>query len=238
MRCHYPTCAVVGSAGNLRTARLGPAIDAHDAVFRINAAPTMGHEAAVGARTTWRIHNSEKPFFMAALNASELQVGVCHMSWIGACQRQAFSGMHADGFALLNPVFYSQLWDMLGRPRHKQTPSTGLLAIAIALGVCGRVRLFGYSRSTDARIKCGRHYWECPRWAETKAGYHDPKHTFHAWLEEERLRLRWLERGVVEDGAARFGPGEAGAAAVRAAERAAQQPQQLHRLTAPTAAAS
>jgi len=108
-------------------------------------------------RTTWRVHNSEKPYFMAALNASELQIGVCHMGWIGSCQRQAFSGIHADSFALVNPVFYSQLWGLLGRPKDKQTPSTGLLAIALALGVCGRVRLFGFSRSDGPRVKCGRH---------------------------------------------------------------------------------
>ena len=37
----------------------------------------------------------------------------------------------------VNPVFYSELWTLLGRPKDKQAPSTGLLAITLALGVCG-----------------------------------------------------------------------------------------------------
>ena len=146
LRCHYRTCAVVGSAGRLRDSRLGAAIDAHDAIIRINAAPTRGFETAVGQRTTWRVHNSEKPWFMASLNTPELQVVVCHTAWIGACQHQAFSGLWSANASIINPVLYSQLWGLLKRPKGKQAPSTGLLAIALALGVCDRVRLFGFGR--------------------------------------------------------------------------------------------
>ena len=120
LRCRFATCAVVGSSGALRGARLGGAIDAHDAVIRINAAPTYRHEVAVGARTTWRIHNSEKPYMMAASGLPELQVNVCHMAWIGSCQHQAFSGAFASTLAYVNPRFYSQLFSLLGRPRDKQ----------------------------------------------------------------------------------------------------------------------
>ena len=62
LQCRFRTCAVVGSSGGLRGARFGRYIDAHEAVLRINAAPTTNQfDAAVGARTTWRVHNSEKP---------------------------------------------------------------------------------------------------------------------------------------------------------------------------------
>ena len=61
LRCRFDSCAVVGSSGRLRGAHFGPYIDAHEAVIRINAAPTTSnHAAAVGSRTTWRVHNSEK----------------------------------------------------------------------------------------------------------------------------------------------------------------------------------
>lgn len=175
--CSYRTCAIVGSAGHLRRSGLGPAIDAHDAVFRVNAAPTAGYEADVGSRTTWRVHNSEKPWFMASLGASgmgdvpELNLVVCHNAWIGACQHQAFGGLYAERTALVNPRFYSQLWELVqrGRPRgHQHAPSTGLLAIALGLSACQNVSVFGFSRQSDPKRKCARHYWECPRWAEVE----------------------------------------------------------------------
>ena len=213
LRCRFATCAVVGNAGNLRHADLGGAIDAHEAVLRLNAAPTRGHEANVGRRTTWRVHNSEKPWFMAALDTPELQVAVCHAPWIGACQHQAFSGLYSANASLVNPLLYSQLWSLLGRPRGKQTPSTGLLAIALALGVCDHVSLYGFSKATDAP-RCSHHYWDCPKWTET---YHyiDPAHKYHDWVGEAALRDSWLRKGVVVDGAMAFGAGAAGAEAVR-----------------------
>ena len=217
LRCAYATCAVVGSAGSLRGADFGAAIDAHDAVIRVNAAPVRGHEAAVGRRTTWRVHNSEKPYFMASLDHRELQLVVCHMQWIGACQHLAFGGAFADTASLVNPRFYGELWSLLGRPAGKRSPSTGLLAIALALGVCGRVSLYGFSAPTEQRGRCERHYWECPAWAEQQS-YHDPKHAFHMWSSEVQLREAWRASGLVDDGPSTYGPGEAGAAAVRAAD--------------------
>ncbi|KOO24515.1 cmp-n-acetylneuraminate-beta-galactosamide-alpha- -sialyltransferase 1-like protein [Chrysochromulina tobinii] len=179
-QCRYRTCAVVGSSGALRGTHHGASIDAHTAVIRINAAPTHKHEAAVGRRTTWRVHNSEKPFMLAANDVPELQLVICHMAWLGSCQHQAFSGAYGTTIAYINPRFYSQLFELLGRPRDKQSPSTGLLAIAIALGTC-------------------RHYWECTAW-EDESKYYDPLHTFHDWQAEERLRQLWLEAGLVSLG--------------------------------------
>lgn len=201
LTCQFATCAVVGSSGALRNANFGAAIDAHDAVIRINAAPTRRFEVAVGARTTWRVHNSEKPYMMAARGLPELQVSICHMSWIGSCQHQAFSGAFADTLAYVNPRFYSQLFSLLGRPRDKQSPSTGLLAIALALGVCGRVRIFGFGSAGGSAGRRCKHYWECLPW-EDESKYHDPLHSFHDWQAEERLREIWLEHGVIDDGTA------------------------------------
>ncbi|KAK3280217.1 hypothetical protein CYMTET_11936 [Cymbomonas tetramitiformis] len=67
---HYPrgglwrSCAVVGNSGLLLKYRQGRAIDAHDAVFRFNDAPTKGFEDHVGRRTTLRI--VEDAYHMAA----------------------------------------------------------------------------------------------------------------------------------------------------------------------------
>ena len=209
LRCRFATCAVVGSSGNLRDRQFGPSIDAHEAVFRVNAAPVIGYERAVGTRTTWRITNSEKPFFLAALGVPELKVAICHMNYIGWCQTQAFGGAYSESVAYVNPVFYSQLWDVLGRPEGKQTPSSGFLAIAVALGVCGRVSIYGFGqrgRPADA----GKYY---TGGKYDQYGY-ERSHPFHDFVEEETVRGLWLAAGLVENGTA-YGEGQAGAEAVR-----------------------
>ena len=47
----------MGNSGVLRGSRHGKAIDAHEAVFRTNMAPTVGYEDDVGGRTTFDFVN-------------------------------------------------------------------------------------------------------------------------------------------------------------------------------------
>jgi hypothetical protein len=55
----YRTCAVVGSSGILRKTAYGAMIDAADAVFRVNQAPTLGGCALyAGSRTSVRVINA------------------------------------------------------------------------------------------------------------------------------------------------------------------------------------
>ena len=130
---------------------------------------------------------------------------------------RSVGGLYSGNATIVNPLLYSQLWSLLGRPKGKQAPSTGLLAVALALGACDSVTLYGFSRAGDDR-RCSHHYWDCPKWAE-KYEYLDPQHKFHDWLAEAALRKRWLDRGVVVDGASAYGAGAAGAAAVREKQR-------------------
>ena len=152
---------------------------------------------------------------MASLGAPELQVAVCHMR----PTPQAFSCVYADGAVLVNPVFYSQLWSLLGRPASKQSPSTGLLAIALALTVCGRVSLYGFTAPGEPHRPCERHYWEWPAWAD-KVRYQDLSYAFHGWDHEARLRRAWVYAGLVVDGASTYGPSAVGAALVHTAATA------------------
>ena len=52
---NYNTCAVVSSSPRLLNHEYGEEIDAHDAIFRVNLAPTNKYEKHVGSRTTIRI---------------------------------------------------------------------------------------------------------------------------------------------------------------------------------------
>jgi hypothetical protein len=59
---HWASCAVVGNSGSLLGTRLGAAIDAHSAVFRLNAAPTSTNvfKQRVGQLTHLRLLNNAK----------------------------------------------------------------------------------------------------------------------------------------------------------------------------------
>lgn len=53
----HSTCAVVSSSGSLKEGSRGREIDAHEAIFRFNDAPTAKYTKHVGTRTTYRILN-------------------------------------------------------------------------------------------------------------------------------------------------------------------------------------
>ena len=52
---NFNSCAVVGSGPSLLNSGYGTDIDNHDAVFRINSAPTKGFHSDVGSFTTFRV---------------------------------------------------------------------------------------------------------------------------------------------------------------------------------------
>mmetsp|Transcript_2009 Transcript_2009/g.5073 ORF Transcript_2009/g.5073 Transcript_2009/m.5073 type:complete len:501 (+) Transcript_2009:128-1630(+) len=56
----YRTCAVVGNNGNMIASNFGKEIDSHEAVFRLNKAPTKGFEKHVGSKMTFRFMNKRQ----------------------------------------------------------------------------------------------------------------------------------------------------------------------------------
>jgi len=53
----FATCAIVSNSGTLLEGMFGAEIDSHDAIFRMNNAPTFGFEKYVGSKTTFDLLN-------------------------------------------------------------------------------------------------------------------------------------------------------------------------------------
>ena len=79
---NFDSCAVVGSGSSLLNSGYGVDIDNHDAVFRINSAPTKGFQQDVGSFTTFRV--SYGITCMHALMTDEVPSnGICTADFTG-----------------------------------------------------------------------------------------------------------------------------------------------------------
>ena len=192
-RASFGTCAVVGSSGGLSGSGQGAQIDAHDAVFRFNTAPTGGrylHD--VGNRTTvwvashapWRSQMRTR----VGVVPGEAAALYCFNPWLGACFSDALGGNRVDARGrrvaplLLSPALAAGIMSLQvalgGKATSNVRPSTGLMGIGLALASCARVSLFGFANDSDARMMgfCN-HYYDCrfnqTRYFSGKMGYHD-----------------------------------------------------------------
>ena len=147
----FDSCAVVGSSGSLLHARHGKEIDEHQAVFRVNSAPTARYEQHTGRRTTWRVvasphAASDYRFHEQAQYPDETMIVVCDRPYVYSCQHVLFKSakrrMHA-----LNPIFYAHVRKQtsLRRDQSRTIPLTGVVAVAVAMRVCRTVDVYGLS---------------------------------------------------------------------------------------------
>lgn len=175
-RCH--TCAVVGNSGNLVSSSYGQLIDSHRFVFRMNQAVTEGYEADVGRKTTHHLMYPE--------SARSLEPGVRpvlvpfkprDLQWMqpGTRARRALR-VDWDKALTFHPAFMKYVHDAWTQG-HGRYPSTGLLALVLALHLCDQVSVMGYG--SDGRGDW-HHYWERNRLAGAFrfTGVHDA--TFEA----------------------------------------------------------
>jgi hypothetical protein len=212
------TCAVVGSSGSLIGRSYGREIDRADVVLRVNQAPaTRQFQQDVGTRTTVRVwgfipmpwHNvtvwdgkAHPPW--QGTDEEQLLLYCPPVRWVSICWKEAM----AHPLPRFAPSAHNHLAKEIGLSRNKH-PSSGAMAVRLALAICGRVVVYGFGDVQPSSQKeqtprpqkgCGRYYqiliskdkrtWvPCNKKKHAKA-YIDDSKTFHQ-LDQE---WEWLKR--------------------------------------------
>lgn len=178
-------CVVVGNGHRLRNSSLGSVINKYDVVIRLNNAPVAGYEGDVGSKTTIRLFYPESAHFDPKMenNPDTLLVLVAFKAmdfhWIETIlsdkkrvrkgfwkQPPLIWDVNPKQIRILNPFFMEIAADkLLGLPiqqprKIKQKPTTGLLAITLALHLCDLVHIAGFGYPDAYNKKQTIHYYE------------------------------------------------------------------------------
>uniref|UniRef100_UPI0037E8C6E7 CMP-N-acetylneuraminate-beta-galactosamide- alpha-2,3-sialyltransferase 1-like n=1 Tax=Semicossyphus pulcher TaxID=241346 RepID=UPI0037E8C6E7 len=177
-RCR--TCAVVGNSGNLKGSRYGSLINFHDVIIRMNTGHTKGYEADVGTRTTHRIMYPESA--MDLDNNTHLVLfpfKIQDLLWVTKALTTGFSGKsympvkskikaNKDLVMVINPAFMRYVHETWLEKKGRY-PSTGFMALVLALHICDEVHVFGYGADKDGNWS---HYWEQLKNKKLRTGVH------------------------------------------------------------------
>lgn len=173
-------CSVVGNSGNLQASHYGPLIDLSDIVFRMNGAPTKGHEDDVGKKTTFHLMYPESAVHLDSnthlvlfpFKTQDLQwlVSAFTTGSITFTYQPVKAKIKAnkDLVMILNPEFIKYVCEMWLQKKGKY-PSTGFLGLMLAMHICDEVNVFGFGADIDGNW---RHYWEELKNKYLKTGPH------------------------------------------------------------------
>ncbi|XP_055551892.1 CMP-N-acetylneuraminate-beta-galactosamide-alpha-2,3-sialyltransferase 4 isoform X3 [Falco biarmicus] len=210
-------CAVVGNGHRLRNSSMGETINTYDVVIRLNNAPVHGYEQDVGSKTTMRLFYPESAHFNPKTenNPDTLLVLVpfkpMDFQWMEAIlndKKRVRKGFwkqppliwdaNPEQVRILNPYYMevtaAKLLNLpMKQPRKvKQKPTTGLLAITLALHFCDLVHIAGFGYPDSANKKQTIHYYEQITLKSMAASEHNVSH-------EAVAIKRMLELGLVKN---------------------------------------
>lgn len=206
-------CAVVSSAGSLKSSKLGQEIDDHDAVLRFNRAPTTNFQQDVGTKTTIRLMNSQlvttdESFLKDSLYNEGILIvwdpSVYHSDipkWYQNPDYKFFDNyksyrkLHPDQpFYILKPQMPWQLWDIIQEISSEviqpNPPSSGMLGIIIMMTLCDQVDIYEFLPSKRKTDVC-YYYQKFYDSACTMGAYHP--------LLFEKNLVKHLNQGTDED---------------------------------------
>jgi hypothetical protein len=221
------SCAVVGSSGAIAHGGHGGAIDAHDTVFRMNAAPAGGRWAAdAGTRTTVRIYTDKTYQKLGSMDGEDPWTAG---SRSGSSKRSKRGGGGGGGGArrghltshnVTAAVVYCMAAGWVGKCMH--TPRlwhanpvfvSRLRDLLDARGGRGRLPSAGMLSVAMALLRCGsldlygfgnasepRDEGVCSHYWEcgrSQAKYFGGKAGYHEWGAQWRLLSGWLEQATV-----------------------------------------
>lgn len=206
-------CAVVSSAGSLKSSQLGKEIDDHDAVLRLNGAPTANFQQDVGMKTTIRLMNSQlvttDPNFLKdslynegilimwdpSIYHSDIPKWYMNPDYRFFDNYKSYRELHPDQpFYILRPQMPWELWDIIQEisPEEIQPnpPSSGMLGIIIMMTLCDQVDIYEFLPSKRKTDVC-HYYQKFFDSACTMGAYHP--------LLFEKNMVKYLNQGVDED---------------------------------------
>uniref|UniRef100_A0A3B4WNT3 CMP-N-acetylneuraminate-beta-galactosamide-alpha-2,3-sialyltransferase 1 n=1 Tax=Seriola lalandi dorsalis TaxID=1841481 RepID=A0A3B4WNT3_SERLL len=182
-RCR--TCAVVGNSGNLNGSPTP--LDTHCKFPPLmNTGRTKGYEADVGKRTTHHVMYPESAVDLD--NTTHLVLvpfKIQDLEWLIKAFTTGFSGAsympvkshikaNKDLVMVVNPAFMRYVHDTWLEKKGRY-PSTGFMALVLALHICDEVSVFGYGADKDGNWS---HYFEILKNKHLRTGPHAGTHEY------------------------------------------------------------
>ncbi|TDH15066.1 hypothetical protein EPR50_G00027750 [Perca flavescens] len=199
------TCVVIGNGFAIKNSSLGSTINKYDVVFRLNDAPVRGYEEDVGNKTTMRFFYPESASYNPRLHNEPGTLMVLvpfkpqDLRWLKEIlynEKRVRKGFwkpppqiwlgDTSKIRVLDPHFLHKTADKLLRiplqPKSKQPvhPTTGILAVFVALNYCDVVHIAGFGYPNTRSLKHPIHYYGYDTMKSMKNSYHDLNHEAEA----------------------------------------------------------
>ncbi|XP_061734718.1 CMP-N-acetylneuraminate-beta-galactosamide-alpha-2,3-sialyltransferase 4 isoform X1 [Nerophis ophidion] len=193
------TCVVIGNGFAIKNTSSGGIINKYDVVIRLNDSPIRGYEEDVGNKTTMRFFYPESASYNPGLNneAGTLMVLVPFkqqdLRWLKEIlynEKRVRKGFwkpppqiwlgDVGQIRVLDPHFLHQTAEKLLRiplnPKKNQNsahPTTGILAVFVALNYCDVVHIAGFGYPISKSINHPIHYYGYDTMKSMKHSHHD-----------------------------------------------------------------